>query len=95
MRRAARRDGNEADIFEAFEGRGASVLRMSGAGQPDAVVFYRGSVWLVEVKQKAGKLKPAQVRFQARWTGPAVHIVRSVEDALALLSDGKETHPCG
>lgn len=81
-----RRDGNEIGIFQALEARGASILRVSQPGLPDAVVFYQGRVWLMEVKQKAGKLKPAQVRFQAKWTGPAVHIVRSVEDAIAMLS---------
>jgi hypothetical protein len=78
------RDANEAAIFDAFKAVGCSVITINHAGAPDAVVFCQGRPLLVEIKQKHGRLTPAQERFHAAWTGPAIHIVRTVDDALKL-----------
>lgn len=50
MRRAARRDDNEAIIVRALEQVGAAVQRMSESGCPDLLVSWRGVLTLIEVK---------------------------------------------
>ncbi len=56
MRRAKRRDANEAAIVEALEAAGAYVQRLddSGGGVPDLLVGYRGVTKLLEVKLPLG-----------------------------------------
>lgn len=83
-RRAARRDNNEAEIVTALETVGALVTRVSGAGQTDLIVAFRGRVYLLEVKARKGRLTPAQEKFYARWF-EYVHIVRKVDDALRVV----------
>ncbi len=87
-----RRDGNEPAIVRALQARGFSVVRVSGSGVPDLLVGYRNAVdsfgnpeprmWLVEVKQPKGRMKPAQIKFRESWTGPPPITIRSVEEAL-------------
>lgn len=92
MRRASRRDENEAAIVAALEAAGCSVERISAKGIPDLLVGYRGSTLILEVigDAKAKKyramsgLTPDQVAFKARWKGQWAS-VRTVEQALALL----------
>ena len=90
MRRAAKVDTIHALIRDLFKANGlewedtASV----GKGFPDALVCYRGRLWLVEVKSgvKADKRKgataTAQFAFALRYP---VCRVRSVEDAQDLI----------
>ena len=95
MRRAARRDENEAAIVEALRKVGAFVGRINEAGLPDLLVGHCGKTYLIEVKSPLGpqggaskngqKLKPLQVAFHAGWRGEPVHVVRSVADALGLI----------
>ena len=94
MRRAAKRDMNEAAIVTALERVGATVERLSGANIPDLLVGYRGVNVLMEVKQPAGKqggtshreLLPGQAEWHATWRGAAPVVVRSVADALAAIA---------
>jgi hypothetical protein len=84
---AKRTDGNHADIRQAMRDAGADVEDMSGAGRgfPDTVVRTRDDrVLLVEIKTPTGKLTPAQVKFHQRFP---VHIVRTVEEAVELVTD--------
>lgn len=85
-RRAAKRDQNESLIFAAFRAAGCSILPISAAGAPDAVVFCHGRTLLVEVKARTGRLSEPQKKFHKDWQGPEIHIVRTVDDALKLAA---------
>jgi hypothetical protein len=89
MRRAARRDDNEQAIVEALEAMGCSVDRLNGVGTPDLLVGLCGrlgrSLLLLEVKGYAGQLTDDQIAWHRRWKGPPPVIVRSVEDAIAVV----------
>lgn len=86
MRRyAAKRDSNEKQIIEALEGVGASVTQISAKGVPDLLVGYQGATYLMETKNKYGKLTPDQVAFMDTWRGSPVLIVKTVKQALEAL----------
>lgn len=79
-RYANKRDANEGGIISAFEALGCLVYPQD---KPcDLLVGCRGVVLLVEVKGKRGKLTREQAAFHANWP---VHVVRSVDDAIALV----------
>jgi Holliday junction resolvase len=86
MRRAAKVDANQGEIVEALRKAGASVQSLAsiGRGCPDLVAAKGAQCWLIEVKGDKGKLTPDQVEWIANWRG-AVHIVRTVDDALQLV----------
>lgn len=95
MRRAAKVDANHREVADALMRCGAWVIDCSGVGQgfPDLLVSHRGKLMLIEVKDGAKspsrrKLTPAQVDFHAlaKATGTPVHIVESVEQAVALVA---------
>lgn len=83
-RHNAKRDATERVIIETLEARGYAVFQISGKGIPDLLVSKLGYSWLVEAKAKGGKLTPAQIKFRERWTGEAIRILRSSEDALSF-----------
>jgi len=83
---AARRDKNEAEIINTMELAGASVLSLSSKGVPDLLVYFRGKHYLIEIKSSKGHLTKDQKVFHGKWKGP-IHIVRSIDDALSVLSD--------
>lgn len=93
MRRAAKRDANEAAIVTALEAVGATVERLSAKDAPDLLVGYRGVNVLLEVKRPAGKrggtshrdLLPGQAAWHAGWRGAAPVVARTVADALAAI----------
>jgi hypothetical protein len=87
MRRAAKRDDNEALIVTALQSAGWTVVRVSDAGAPDLICVRMGEISLVEVKGPKGTLTPAQgVAFERlNKAGVAVLIVRSPGDALIAL----------
>lgn len=82
MRRAARTDGNKAEIVAALRQAGCSVydLRMP----VDLLVGKNGKTMLVEIKDKGGRYTPAQEAFMQTWQGGAVATVRDVEGALTV-----------
>lgn len=91
MRRAARTDGNHAEIMEALRKAGASVksAHAVGMGFPDLVVGFRGKNHLLEVKD--GSLSPSrrrltemEQRFHDQWGGHCV-VVNSAEEALRAI----------
>jgi len=93
MRRAARIDGNHAEIVNALRHVGCSVHSTAGmhAGFPDLVVGVAGRNLLVEVKDgslppSARKLSPLEEAWHAEWRGE-VHVITSIDDALALVGD--------
>ena len=84
---AKRTDGNHAEIRDAMRKAGAEVEDLSGSGKgmPDTLVWTKHTgLLLVEIKMPKGTLTAPQVRFHARFP---VHIVRTVEAALELVSD--------
>lgn len=94
IHRAKRVDANHATIVQAFRKCGAIVIDLSasGKGVMDILVSHRGRWLAVEIKDGAKfasqqALTPAQVKLHAEVaaTGNEVHIVRCVDDALALL----------
>lgn len=90
MRRAARRDANEDQIVSALQACGAYVKKINGSGEFDLLVWYRGYTLLLEVKDgrkppSAQALTPAEEKFHREWPGDNLHIVNSVDAALALL----------
>lgn len=88
MRRAARTDGNKAEIVQALRDAGATVYDLK---QPcDLLVGFRGYTILVECKQpKTGRFTPAQLRFLETWSGGPVVTVTDVEGALRALGATK------
>lgn len=84
MRRAAKRDDNEALIVTALQSAGWTVVRVSDAGAPDLLVARNGVLTLMEVKGPKGTLTPAQeVAFERlAWAGVQVWVVRTPFEAL-------------
>ena len=71
MRRAARRDGNDAPITEALRAQGFTVYDYGKAGEgiPDKLVtrpLSEERLWVcwVEIKMPRGKLRDGQERFR-------------------------------
>lgn len=87
MRRAAKIDTTHRPIVEALRAVGASVIDLAsvGHGCPDLVVGYRGHTWLIEVKGPKTKLSESQVKLHAEWRGFPIAVVRTVDEALALV----------
>ena len=90
MRRAARRDDNEQSIIKAMREAGAYVKVVNDEGLFDLLVSYRGKTLLLEVKDgakppSARRLTDAEAKFHNEWPGENLHIVNSVEEAVALL----------
>lgn len=89
--RRTRRDANHADIVDALERVGCSVLDLAavGGGCPDLLVGIGGRSFLVEVKnsaRKGGKNNNAdtltkQREFREAWKGRTA-VVDSVDAAL-------------
>ena len=90
-RYAARVDGNQAAIVDAFRAAGASVwpIRLP----VDLLIGHGGKTALVEIKQLTGKKAPKakphtqmQKSFLLDWQGGTVATITDVQGALALLA---------
>ena len=80
-----KRDANEAEIISALRSiHGVVVSQISGAGVPDLLVSFQGFNYLLEVKDKSGKLTSTQVEWHKAWTGQ-VEIVHTVDEALGAI----------
>lgn len=92
-RHAFRKDANHADIKGTLELLGAGIYDAASDGSPyDFLVFRRGQIFIVEVKdgkkpQSARKLSVKEVRLHdlARQHGVDIHIIKTEDEALALL----------
>ena len=91
MRRAARVDGNQAEIVKALRQIGASVATCHAVGQgfPDICVGYNGDTFLLEIKDPTKpkgdqKLTPLQVEWHQSWRGH-VAVVKTVQQALEAI----------
>lgn len=92
MRRASAIDANQPEIVKALRAVGASVAVLSGCGNgiPDLLVGYRRQTHLLELKDSAKppsarQLTPDQKRWHATWAGRPVHVVLTVDEALAAV----------
>ena len=87
MRRAAKVDGNHAEIVKALRKVGCSVVSLArvGYGCPDLLASLPGRTVLLEVKQPGGKLNADQKEFHAAWRGP-IATVWNVEDAVRVMT---------
>jgi len=88
---AKRVDANQSDVIKALQEIGAKVTDLSrnGGGVPDLLVFYRGLTMLLEIKVPGGKLNPLQVKWHAEHEGYMVYVVRSVEEAIAAVTNAE------
>ena len=88
-------DNNQPEIVAAWRDVGASVLLLHsvGKGCPDTLVGFRGDDFLVEIIgtdklkrfRKTGGLSDGQVTWHRDWLGSPVHVVKNVDEALAVL----------
>jgi len=84
------------EIFDACRQRGWIALHGSMAertcrtlGEPDFTILADGGrVLFVECKSRSGKLSPAQaaLKFHAEKLGHTIHVVRSLEEFLAVVN---------
>lgn len=91
MRRAAKVDANQPEVTKKLREYGATVqpLHTVGKGCPDLLVGYRGTNYLMEIKDGTRapsdrKLTKDEEVWHMTWTG-TVHTVESWEDALAVI----------
>jgi Holliday junction resolvase len=82
-RRNAKRDSNEKDVVSALRKVGAKVARVSAEGFPDLVCWYRGRIFLLEVKTAKGRATEAQEQRTAE--GWPVVTVKTVEESLRAI----------
>ncbi|MCC6794146.1 MAG: hypothetical protein IT366_03435 [Candidatus Hydrogenedentes bacterium] len=92
MRRAARVDANQGEIVAALRQIGASVqpLHTIGQGCPDLLCARGNNMYLLECKDgkkppSKQQLTPDEANWIIGWQAP-VHIVRSVEEAIAVVT---------
>lgn len=95
MRRAARIDANQNEIVKALRQVGASVqsLASTGKGCPDLLVGFRGTNYLMEIKdgqkfKSDRKLAPDQIEWHESWRGK-VFVVESIDQAISLISNNQ------
>ena len=82
---AAKRDTNEREIVQALRMMpGVMVHHLSAPGVPDLLVSRNGINYLLEVKDRAGRLTDHEKYFFETWTGQ-VSIVRDVNEALRVI----------
>jgi hypothetical protein len=90
---ARRKDGNHHAIVTALVAHGASAeaIESGQPGVPDLLVGYLGETELLEVKDgkrvpSARRLNADQVAWHRQWRGRPVLVVKSVDEALAVLA---------
>ncbi len=90
MRRAAKVDGNHAEVVQALRQAGIAVRSMAGVGDgfPDLLCAFRDTLVLLEVKD--GSLPPSErkltrqeAEFIAAW--PKTYVVTSGEEAVEVV----------
>lgn len=94
MRRAARKDANEAALRARWEAIGGSWLPITPikGGEPDALLGFRGQHVLVELKDgakppSARRLRKNQIEWHRRWCGGLVHVVLDTSDLERLARE--------
>lgn len=90
MRRAARKDDNQAEIVKGLRKIGVKVEILNQDDIPDLLIGYRFHFWLFEIKdgKKAPsrrKLRPGQQRFAERWAGYPIAKIENLDEALRVI----------
>jgi hypothetical protein len=91
MRLRARVDANHKEIIMALRAIGASVVstHQLGKGFPDALVMFRGRLYLIEIKDgskppSARKLTEQEQRFALVWS-ECTRTVTSIDEAYKVI----------
>ena len=86
MRRKAKVDANQSEIVDALRKAGAVVtcMHQHGQGVPDLLVSFRNIWYLLEVKDRGGKLTPREMGFIDEHEAE-VYVVRTPYDALVAI----------
>lgn len=79
----SRRDSNEPEIVAALTKAGCSIDYVDRKPY-DILCGRAGATYALEIKQRKGKLRDSQIKFQAEWKGHYA-VVRSVKDALRAV----------
>jgi Holliday junction resolvase-like predicted endonuclease len=78
----------ETELRRAIKSAGGTVIKLTGAGNPDRIAVFGPSAVFVEVKARGGRLSEAQ-RVKLRQFADAGHTVAVVTDgALAAYRAG-------
>ena len=88
MRLHGKVDLNQHEIvrmLRQYPGVTVQSLASVGGGVPDLILGFRGSTLLIEVKGRKGTLTDAQQTWHDNWEGAPVAVIRSVDEAIALL----------
>jgi len=95
-RRAAKVDANQSEVVAKLRALGATVQSLAplGRGCPDLLIGYRGTNWVVELKDgrlmpSARKLTPDEAAWADAWRGQ-VATAGSWEEIAALIGARKE-----
>ena len=85
-------------IRKALTERGVKVIKIHGnqfmsAGEPDLIGCKDGRMYCWEVKVGSNTATALQIKRLAEWraTGAVTAVVRSVNDALNVLTNGRPT----
>lgn len=91
---AAKVDGNHAEIVDALEKFGWTVISLArlGGGVPDLLIAKQGRTALVEVKTPTGTLQEAQRCFLTVWPGEWA-ILTSLEDVERFNAEVAQSLP--
>jgi hypothetical protein len=86
MRRAARVDGNQAEIVEALRRIGGYWIPTwrHGDGTPDGIIWFRGRWFPAEIKQQGERLTDHEREMHEACPG-RILILRSVDEMLRAL----------
>jgi hypothetical protein len=84
-RHPPKRDSSEKEIIAVLRAAGCTVYQVGGKDVPDLVIGMRGRNVVAEVKTGNAKLRPGQAAWAEAWRGDKPVVLRSVDDALALV----------
>lgn len=92
MRRAPKRDANEAEIVAALRLVGCRVVQIDGKGVPDLLVWSPFHLLLLLLEVKDGSKSPsaralteAQEVFHSEWSDAPIYVVKDVAEALRAV----------
>jgi Holliday junction resolvase len=92
MRLAAKTDANQTQVISALRAAGAKVesLAAVGKGVPDLLCQYKGTFYLIEVKDgrktpSQRKLTEDQVKWHSEWKCAFLGVVESPDEALKFI----------
>jgi len=99
MRRAAKVDANQSEIVQALRRLGCTVLLLHQVGNncPDILIGVSGVNVLAEIKDGKNvpskkKLSPGQVEFRDGWKGRKPIALFSVEDAIHVIQEIRNSY---